>query len=114
MTNKQLKARGLYWQSRLRLMDWDIDFNFASAMNLTGTVGNCCRDDHNKSAIINICKEAENTDMYKYNNNIEVTLVHELLHIHFTPLFRKDPDKFEANAQEAAIELTAQAIAGDL
>lgn len=112
MTLKQLQTRGYYWQSRLRLMDWDISFHFAGAMELNGAVGNCRRDDRNKSAIINICIESENTDKYTYNNNIEVTLVHELLHIHFSPLFKHSVDKFEDAAQEAAIELTAQALAG--
>lgn len=112
MTSATLQKRGKYWQSRLRLTNWDVEFSFKSAMDLDGAVGRCNFNLNAHHAFVNICPPQENTDPLPPNQDIDVTLVHELLHLYLTPLFDgvKGATAFEESHREFAIDAIAQAI----
>lgn len=69
------------WQEILRIQDWDITLEFLSANEMRDVMGEgyrafCDRIHQKKEAKIGI-----DIETYGVNDNLEVTIIHELLHI---------------------------------
>lgn len=96
----------------MRLLNWDIDFRVAHSMEIDGSVGRCAWNLLNLHATIWILDPRENTSMYASDNNVDLTIVHELVHLWVSPLLPKGVGTIESSMQEAAIEMLAQAIVG--
>jgi len=86
LTSEQLQERLDYWQQKLCLSHWVIDVRIEPAHHMSGALGYCSFTVSKCRASIELVdpahKEAE-SDPY----DMEQTLVHELLHIHFSPWF---------------------------
>ena len=101
------------WQNRLKLRDWKIKIqivDLALLKDLTKTdwpVGGCETFPEAKEARIYILRQEDwGDDTRERAANVEDTIVHELLHIHFAPFEASEPGMMLH--QEQAIEaLTA-------
>jgi len=98
MTNSQLKKFCKEWQKRLRLQDWNVSVAFGILEDSTGLTK---INPNFKVAKVIIDEEG--------NNELEITLVHELLHLHADPFSQDLQEKYKTNL-EAMIELTARAL----
>ncbi len=119
MTAGELQERLTYWRQVLRLRDWKIAAKFVESSDDIddSNSGSCHVHQHTKAAIIKLLKpEAYNmtssfSQAFPENTDQEVTLVHELLHIHFDGLFvEEDDNEIREEREEQAIELIAEAL----
>ena len=111
MTNKQLTRLGKQWQHLLRLDDWHIKYEMVCKGDIGGAVGRCSTKDSYKIAEIAIANDfcyEPHDDM----RELEETLVHELLEIHYTP-FKYDWKKGTRHlydAQERSLNMISMAM----
>lgn len=107
MTEKKLKALLVEWQGRLRLRDWNVTLELVPFLGPFGR-SQC---DKYKNAVIQICSpESIHPDEFGCTD-IEVTLVHELLHLMSSRLSVEiEPDTAQDDALEEMIELVAQSL----
>lgn len=82
-----LRSRMTWWQKRLRLQDWRIELKLCRRADLpidTGSAAGCCRWDlAERLAFVHLVEEA---DLRKFDapyQDLERSLVHELLHVVF-------------------------------
>ena len=87
------------WAARLRLLDWTISFNIVNRAALMGNNGQTAIHELNKNAIISLTDD---------DDDVETTIIHELLHLHLYPLTR-DADG-PVVEEEQAINLIAEAL----
>jgi len=83
MTPKQIRTLLLKWQKRLRIQDWDIDVEIVDRSDIIDRVdgdvlGACHCYDTKKRAHILLLNPRE---IKPGEDNLEVVLVHELLHV---------------------------------
>lgn len=72
------------WQERLRLQDWDIFTEICRARDLpSGVAGHNKIDLLKKKSVIAVLAEADHDPNSAWPYDVEKTLVHELLHLHF-------------------------------
>lgn len=115
MTQDELTALGRVWQERLRLQDWDITVRFARVTEFEhkSTMGDCDTFPDKRSALIRI---QDPQDWHEAPSHLascpwdlELTLVHELLHVHF----RKSQPRVGGRRwsdHEAAIHRVSEAL----
>jgi hypothetical protein len=110
ITIERLQTLLDYWQSRLFLRDWDIKIELVRMSQMTSEEcqGTCNFKVRNKAAFIQILSPIDYIDK-RWVQDVERTLVHELLHLHFGPLHL--PDEWSINnAEEQAINSIAKAL----
>lgn len=92
LTEQELQELCRKWQERLRLQDWDIVVRLVRKRDFAikdGVDGECEWESQNKIAIIRILDPIDYDPDCILEQDIERTLVHELLHLHFA-LFREE------------------------
>lgn len=98
-----------YWMRTLRIQDWAIEVRVErlSAMG-PGLLGQCIRDDNSRHARVRLLDPQDvDTEGLPSGDDLEVTLVHELLHV----VFHAASDETEGRvAFEQAIDSTARAL----
>lgn len=108
----ELEAWVTEWQRRLRLQDWDVKIQVRRRydMSLANAHGTCTWELCKKLAAIEIMDPNDyDPGSWAWVNDVEKTVVHELLHLHFAPF--ASPDDGPADiAQEQAIDLIARAL----
>jgi hypothetical protein len=107
------------WQAILRLKDWDISAHIVSKEEMNQSIedadceslyeGYIHANEETKEAEIKILDASYWTTEYWMMRDHELTLVHELLHIHFIPFEAKKKSR-KLIAQEQAINLIAKAL----
>lgn len=102
MTLKQAEKLMRIWQVRLRLMDWDINLCFEPKLTGTTTYGTTDMRTRWKEADIELRPD---------DTNMEVTLVHELLHVKFPLLSRKLANSDGVDVYEEELELGIESTA---
>lgn len=115
-SHKELQRHLRYWQKRLRLTDWTVTIRFASKKEL-------CDGDEDISQGLNVYNlnartseilviRPDDYDPSTYPNkeqqDIENTVVHELLHLHLAPW--QTESEAEDIQQEQAIEAMSYAL----
>lgn len=109
-TEKHLERRCRYWQALLRLEDWDVTVRLVD--ELPGhALGRCWWLDEKAIATIRILRPERCDPGRIPAQDVEVTLVHELLHLHFAA-FTAENHTPQATAQEVAIDRCARALVG--
>lgn len=114
LTEEQLQEKLAYWQKILRLSDWIITVRIARErdMNLSGCAGEISWSLNNKAASIRILDEIDCPQDLMYPQDMEKTLVHELLHLHLAPVsecYGKNEDIYSL-FEEQAIESISHAL----
>lgn len=116
-TQEQLEESLTYWQEKLRLRDWIIKVKIARQrdMSLSDKLGEINFNVHTKTALISIIDPSDYDDWGE--QDMENTLVHELLHLHFSAISyhfgNKDIVVYEM-FEEQAIESITSGLVGVL
>jgi hypothetical protein len=114
-TNGQLARIATDWQRRLRLQDWVVQIGFVNKAEKDGLkicFASTTFSSGQKAVVIQVAKLIDVLGSIGCHD-LEVTVVHELLHLHADPFDHAcDEDKAPAEyeALEAMIELTAIAL----
>ena len=111
MTKEKLQAMFAEWQKRLRLQDWKIyvEISRDRDMKFEGNGGEVHWQIEAKQAVINIIDPIDYPPNTMAEQDMEQTLVHELLHLHFAP-FDAEHNTPADVAQEQAIHAIAEAL----
>lgn len=85
MTEERLKELTAEWQKTLRLQDWDIDVSFKRHFEMCeeNVLGQCVSTPSVRKSTIHVLVP-EDADTPQSDYNLEETLVHEILHVHFS------------------------------
>lgn len=103
-TSADLTALCCEWQKVLRLQDWDVRITFARHFDIPERLGQCSWILNKKAANIEILIPGDFNHSSEWRQDIEKTVVHELLHLHFAPI---DKDDSTEQPTEQAIEALA-------
>lgn len=113
LSDAMLRAACEKWQKRLRLQDWEIRLQIARQHELgDGTLGDCDAAKFKRQALIRVLHPDDVAGQgFRFDGeawNWELTLVHELLHLHFHDCF---PDGWPARTPtETAAERAIHAL----
>jgi hypothetical protein len=109
LAQQYLAKRIDLWQQRLQLQDWKISVIPSHRSELrAGTVGNIHWDADSKTARIRILDASEyRTQFYATLQDMEFTMVHELIHLELASLPRTDASRRD---EEAAVDRMAGAL----
>jgi len=108
-TQSFLNQKLWVWQKRLKLQDWSISVKLAPVTHLRPkTLGNINWDRKQKTAVISVMSPND----YKLRgqamlDDMEMTVVHELVHLHLSGLPRSDDTK---KVEEQAVNMLADAL----
>lgn len=110
-----LAARCEYWQRVLRLQDWDVRLDIARMADLgVGTLGECDPSAVKRQAKITLLDERDlGPQKFWFDGESwdwEITLVHELLHLHLHDVVGKDYQTPAGLAAERAIHAISKAL----
>jgi hypothetical protein len=101
-TQKALEKATKYWQRVLRLQDWDIKISFSRPPNMPDDCyGISCVMPMYRRSTIKILHPKYNTAMVQ--NDLEATVIHELLHCH-THTIRMSRSSYEEFVIQALAE----------
>lgn len=87
VTLDQLQERLAYWSEKLRVQDWEIRLEWGHPREMTGKLGTTTFLDYKRQALIlltppdHIAAAQETHFSETEDNDLERTLVHELLHV---------------------------------
>lgn len=112
MTTRELTRLTMKWAERLRLQDWDIKVRFAKKGEGEDYWGVCIPSATTKEAVIimqNPSRHKKAPDPDYYNADTEVTLVHELMHLHFAP-FGFPTTSLKGQQEEVIVSHVAQLL----
>jgi hypothetical protein len=113
LTLEQAEALCLEWQRTLRLQDWQIKVKIARGNGLDlpeGIQGRCEWVIKRRSAFIRLLDPVDWDKTCLWPQDMEVTLVHELLHLHMAPF-----DEFKVGTpKDVAVEQAIVAISNAL
>jgi hypothetical protein len=111
MTAKELTALCVRWQEILRLRDWDVKIQFSRAFEMDGEEqGSVSAVTTKKSALIKILDERDYPTDIQWPQDIECTVVHELVHLHMIPFDTFGKETLEGKSLEQAVECIACAL----
>ena len=112
MTQEQLQQLCLEWQKRLRLQDWDVEVKFVRHYELDGKgqFGLVSYSRKKTHAVISLALENDVDPSEPIEYDPEVTLVHELLHIHFSKVANPPDGSPEGVALEQVIHALSRAL----
>jgi hypothetical protein len=86
VSKPDLEALVAKWKPILRLEDWDIEIEYARKYELADGCAECNANIMRNLCTIKILDPNDiNPDEDANTRNVEATVVHELLHIHFRP-----------------------------
>lgn len=100
-----------YWQRQLRVRDWDVSASMVRREPTHPLMPALGWSDHslqNKRAKIELLDPRDYDPAWQCD--IEHTLVHELLHLHFAPFEYKTLESLEGISQEQTLNLLACAL----
>lgn len=111
MDQKTLEALLAEWQPRLGLADWDVVVKLRRIfdLNRSDVAGQCNWTLSNKTALVGVLDPNDYDSDYVRPHDVEKTLVHELLHLHFAPFCEIGAETYQ---HEQAIEAIARALVG--
>jgi hypothetical protein len=97
------------WQQRLKLQNWNISILLCAPSDLKPkTLGNIHWDAEKKSAVVRVLDPAHyKTPLRETLDDMEFTVVHELIHLHLSSLPRSDASR---SAEETAVNRITEAL----
>lgn len=91
------------WQQVLRLEDWDVEVEVVRHYDLPEDCGGSIRTfGDKKRALLRLLDPRDRNPRWRFDMEMEFTIVHELLHLHFEPLVNRDIGHI-ATAEEQAV-----------
>lgn len=109
LTEEELRVKCCEWQRILRLQDWIVVTKIKRDrdMALEGVCGECSWQLSKRMAAINILDPIDYPPDSIEPHDMELTLVHELLHLHFAALHDQDENEIP---EEQAIEAISRGL----
>lgn len=100
------------WQKILRLQDWIVSTSIERGrdFNLEKSQGECSWNIQTKLAKIRVLDPSDYPPGSMIEQDMEQTLVHELLHLHYAPFDNFNYDSLENTALEQSIDSIAMAL----
>lgn len=110
--NDELMAACQEWQKILRLQDWIINASIERArdMHSTDVNGECSWQISKKMAKIKILDPIDYPPGLMEGQDMEITLVHELLHCHYAGFDNFESNTLENSMLEQSIEAISMAL----
>jgi hypothetical protein len=100
-----------FWQTRLGLLDWDVRTNMKRHFRLDpGVDGLIETFTPKKQAFITLLNPLDRNPDFLDQFDIEYTIVHELLHIHWEAWKAQRVEEHLMNAEEQAVHCIARAL----
>lgn len=110
ITDTDLKQACEYWQKVLRLQDWTVKVRFVRQYDLhSSQQANCSSNCAKKCAQIRIVSPDDYSNP-EWPQDVEKSLVHELLHLHTAPFTDVAPPPLPLMLEEQAIDSLAGAF----
>lgn len=105
----ELRENMAYWQRVLRIQDWDVELQLQRHHEIgEGLLGQCIRNDSSRTAKVLLLDPRDLAPAgLPSGRDLEVTLVHELLHVVFHCASSETENRV---AFEQAIDSTARAL----
>lgn len=108
----ELRLLMAYWQERLRLQHWDVKLKIARATDFSDT---SARGENNwvqstAESVIHILDPVDWPKNTPFEQDVEITLVHDLLHLHFSPFDNTAKESQGKIMLERAIDHIAKAL----
>jgi hypothetical protein len=102
LAGSYLRQRLVRWQERLKLQDWTISLVMSHPTDLRrGTLGNVHWDADKKTAVIRVLDAADYGRPFRATlEDMEFTVVHELIHLELTSLTRSFKSRSEESFSE--------------
>ncbi|GIO33249.1 hypothetical protein J2TS6_43900 [Paenibacillus albilobatus] len=112
LTEEELRAKCAEWQKILRLQDWIVDVGISRRrdMNLENAQAEIVPSLQKRMASVRILDSVDYPPDCSEPQDMELSLVHELLHIHLFPLFADREDEMRLIAEEQAIEAISRGL----
>lgn len=109
LNDEQLQAKCEEWQKILRLQDWIVDLKISRERDFVTKDANAeiSLNEQHKLAFVKILDPVDFDEDQFSPQDMEKSLVHELLRIHFWPLRESDANE---TAEEQAINMIAGAL----
>ena len=111
-----IRKQAAYWQKLLALQDWNLDVRVSRhwEMDDITTLAQCSWYLHRKDAVIRVLHPSDlpglqNKFINDEETDYDISLVHELLHLHFAPL-ATERDKHYEIAEEQAINAISRSF----
>jgi hypothetical protein len=110
--DEQLQEALIFWQKVLRLQDWDVYARIARGRELfTENSAAAVRWTlAKKVATLQLLDPIDYEDNLAVEQDHEVSLVHELLHLHYAPFDNTEDDSLELYTLEQSIEAISRAL----
>lgn len=99
-----------WWCGILGLSDWKVRASFVDREVMQGATGYCAIGFYQQSAKVFLSRPAYEPDAFPEENDAEVALVHELVHLHLHAIWDEEAEGLKHEMQERAVELIAQAL----
>jgi hypothetical protein len=113
LTIEELNELCLFWKQMLNLTHWNVDVKFCRFHEFDGAnhlLGQCTHWKRFQRAEIKILDPMDWEGNTMADGDEEETLVHELLHLHFSMFFNPEMDTMEEIAMEQTINNIARAL----
>lgn len=108
LTQKQLQKRLKYWQKVLRLQDWKLDVSISTIKEMDGFAADIRRIEAIKQAKIRVMGPNETQADHWVPLDMELLLVHELVHLHYETTH--DKKRHEVVRIEQGVESISEAL----
>lgn len=115
--DSDIKKQATFWQKILALQDWNVDVRISRQWEMSDqtTVAQIEWFLTRKDAILRVVHPTDLPGLSKSfihgeENDYDISLVHELLHLHFAPLGLDRSDKRNEIAEEQAINAISRGI----
>ncbi len=111
MTDQELQRLCELWQRRLRLQDWTVKVQIARKrdLDLTDSEGQIQWVLSRREALIKLMDPIDYSPTAMTPQDLEVSLVHELLHLYFAP-FDAEDGTLQQTCPEQAIDALSNAL----
>lgn len=114
LTHAELEGLLGYWQQHLNLKEWTLSVQLTRGRDMLDEAGNArqgqvCISLAKRIASIDILAECDFEERIIGAQDMEVSLVHELLEIHLSPITR-GLNKEQENSKEFAIECLSHSL----
>jgi hypothetical protein len=111
-TEEELRLECAEWQKILRLQDWIINLRICRERDMSESDRNAEIEANlpKRMATIRILDPIDYPPGLVEEQDMELSLVHELLHIHLFPLFADREDEMRMVAEEQAIEAISRGL----
>ena len=108
MTLAKANSLVIKWAERLRLLDWTITVRFAEPDENENCYGTVTPQPHAKTAeiVLSPLEWYSDQELQDLNCDVEVTIVHEMLHLHFVMFQTKEKSALEI-VEENIISITS-------